>query len=457
MKKLKAVKTGLMWFSIFDFNEKHLNYIRDNYTYPHPIEEDNTFCTFYETDEFIGIPYGDTEKLKRVIHHPFEIEDRSIAPTFTELGHSKMDLRDYQQSAKVEIFEIFRSGVHSFNLSGNPGSGKSFMLANLLQELKVKALVIAHLSMLITQISDEIETATGLKVTKLDAKNKELGDINVATSQFVSRHPDLWKRIKHEIGCIVVDEAESSASVTTLRILQRSYAKYRIFISATFSRNVDKRTEALRDLSGHKEVKLVRKDLLIPNIIMVKCPEYFYNKPSNPKLVKIEQGKFLTNTESIVDKVIKITQASLQKNRQVLIAVDVLKLQDKLAYKLNDLGIKSVAVSSNVPMKQRPKILEDFEKGDVKVLLGFGTLNAGISLPHISTIIRLSTPSSLEKLEQLIGRSVRDFKGKSGAYIVDLVFGGLYYNNRLQFYKRKQKANQYKLFVTDWNKFEQKL
>lgn len=101
--------------------------------------------------------------------------------------------------------------------------------------------------------------------------------------------------------------------------------------------------------------------------------------------------------------------------------------------------------------------MKDFDSGCIKVLLGFGTLNAGLSIPKISTIIRLSTPSSDEKLEQLIGRARRDYDGKDGAFVIDLMFYGFGNQKRLAMYKRKRRQDDWKLHETTWDEFEKRL
>lgn len=332
-------------------------------------------------------------------------------------------------------------------------SGKSFMLAALLAKIQIKVLIIAHLSSLIEQLKNEIESATGMTVTVLNAKNKTIGDINVATSQFISQNADVWYQLKHGIGMIVVDEAETAGSKSTLRILQRSYAKYRILISATYSRSVDKRTSALRDVSGHKTIELKATGLLNPTVIQVHCPERF-NNPPNKNLYQRAKGVFFSN-ENIDEKVILVTESSLKKDRQVLIAVDIIEVQNRLKNKLEQLGYKCGIMNGETKAKDRTEMLDAYDKGDVQVLLGQAVLNAGLSVPKISTIIKVSIPSSEEKLEQLIGRARRTFDGKQGAWFIDLQFSG--FKAQDTFYNRKAKQENWKFVKTSWDKFSQQL
>lgn len=328
------------------------------------------------------------------------------------------------------------------------------MLSNLLAKLNTKVLIIANQKMLINQLSAEIEAVLGEKPTVLSAKNTTLGDINVATSQFISQNADVWYDIKKHIGLLVLDEAESLASPTVMRIFQRAPAKYRILISATFTRSVDHRTGALIDFTGHKRVVLHNNALLKPTIINVLCPEVFY-PPLDQKRYARAKGNFFENT-SITQKVLQITQYSLQRNRQVLIACDLVSKQEEIRKELLIIGITAECLNGKTKDSERKRILEEYDKGTIKVLLGLGVLNAGLSLPKITTIIRLSTPSSEEKLEQLIGRGRRSFDGKEGCFVIDLWFKGFKNNKRMQMYMLKERVEAWKVHTVTWEAFYDK-
>lgn len=329
------------------------------------------------------------------------------------------------------------------------------MLANIIAKLGTKVLIIAHLSVLIQQLSDELEAVLGEKPVILNANSKVLGDINIATSQFISMNPDVWYQIKNDIGLLVVDEAESLASKTTMRIFQRAYAKYHMFISATFSRSTDNRTGALVDFAGTKQIALINPKLLKPSVMCIYCPEVFY-PPMHKSAYQKAKLNFFTK-ESIDLKIIAIIEASLKKNRQVLVACDVVPMQERLADKLNSLGIVSVTFNGKTSAKDRNKILKEYNDGTIKVLIGLQVLNAGLSIPRISTIIRVSTPSSREKLEQLIGRARRDYEGKDGCFIIDLFIRGFSNTTRLSLYKRKQRQEQWSLSQSTWEDFQKRL
>lgn len=451
--RITTYLTGLLWFSISDIKDK-LDRIKVAYTHVHPLDPNNVFETYLIKNEKIGVPYGNQEKIHSIVGE-FTVVDKRLTVPFDTSKVSKLKLRDYQEVAMQEIKALLTNGKTEFNLAGKPGSGKSFMLSNLLAELNLKTLIIANQKMLINQLSTEIENTLGCKANVLSSSNTVLGDINVATSQFISQNPDVWYAIKEQVSVLVLDEAEALASPTVTRIFQRSPAKYKIYISATFSRSVDHRTEALMDFAGKDKVILHSTGNIIPTVLMVQCPERFI-APSDAAVYVKAKGRFFMY-QGIHNKVQQIVQYSVNKNRQVLIGCDVQKVQKALQDKLTAIGIRTEILNGSTKEKDRLRILQEYSDGLVKVLIGFGVLNAGISIPKIQTIIRLSMPSSIEKLEQFIGRGVRSFEGKEGCYVIDLVFEGFNLAPRNTLYQLKARTEKWKVYKTTWEQFSRTL
>lgn len=449
----KAVLTGMLWVRQDDLPKEQLDYIKKQYTHINLSNPDVPFYTYLELKGKIGIPYGDTSKVNKVLPN-VEIEDKRIAPIFDSPKSSNMPLRDYQEKAMYDILHYYSTGGTCFNLAGKCGSGKTYMLANLLARLNTKVLIIANQRMLINQISTEITNVLGEAPNILSSKNTEVKDINVATSQFISQNANVWYDIKKHIGLLVLDEAEALASNSVMRIFQRSPAKYRIFISATFSRSVDKRTGALIDFAGDTRIELDNNALIKPTVINVLCEEQFY-PPMNKNMYTKAKIKFY-DKPSINTKVLDVIKYSVSKNRQVLVACDIISKQNEIMDLCNNVGIPAKCLNGKTSDTDRKSILDDYDKGKIKVILGLNVLNAGLSVPKISTIIRLSTSSSPEKLEQLIGRGQRDFLGKDGCYVIDFWFKGFKNNVRLQMYSLKERVDGWKVHTVPWNLFKAK-
>ncbi len=103
--------------------------------------------------------------------------------------------------------------------------------------------------------------------------------------------------------------------------------------------------------------------------------------------------------------------------------------------------------------KDRDEILREFNAGELRGIIGAAVLTAGLSIPRVSTIIRVSFPSAPEKNVQLVGRALRDFEGKDGAWMFDMVFDGQNPSKRITAYR----ANGYKITKHSWNKLKELL
>ena len=114
-----TVLTGMLWVLKKDLTSAQESYIKRLYTHNNPNQPDNPFCTYLELKGKLGIPYGDKEKLSRVLPN-VHIEDKRISPLFNAPKVSKLPLRDYQETAMTEILEYLSQGGTEFNLSGFP-------------------------------------------------------------------------------------------------------------------------------------------------------------------------------------------------------------------------------------------------------------------------------------------------------------------------------------------------
>lgn len=117
--KVNAVLTGMLWVLKSDLTNKQESLLKRMYTHVNPNQPEVPFVTYLELRGKIGVPYGDKEKLKRILPE-LAIEDKRIQPLFDTPKVSKLPLRDYQETAMSEILEYLSQGGTEFNLSGFP-------------------------------------------------------------------------------------------------------------------------------------------------------------------------------------------------------------------------------------------------------------------------------------------------------------------------------------------------
>ncbi len=75
-------------------------------------------------------------------------------------------------------------------------------------------------------------------------------------------------------------------------------------------------------------------------------------------------------------------------------------------------GIRSAAISGDVPQKKRLRMLMEFQKGEVPILIGTDVASRGLHIPDVQYVINYDLPQDAEDYVHRIGRTAR--AGASG-------------------------------------------
>ena len=70
-------------------------------------------------------------------------------------------------------------------------------------------------------------------------------------------------------------------------------------------------------------------------------------------------------------------------------------------------GIKAAAISGDVPQKKRMRMLMEFQKGELPVLIGTDVASRGLHIPDVQYVINYDLPNNPENYLHRIGRSGR--------------------------------------------------
>ncbi len=112
-------------------------------------------------------------------------------------------------------------------------------------------------------------------------------------------------------------------------------------------------------------------------------------------------------------------QASLctEKNQRVLVTTLTKKMAENLNEYLNDIGVKSMYLHSEIDTLERVEILRDLRSGKYDVLVGVNLLREGLDLPEVALIAVLDADKegflrSERSLIQVSGRAARNVEGR---------------------------------------------
>jgi len=347
----------------------------------------------------------------------FSIEYDTISPKVDKkINLTELKLRDYQYKPATRIKQFWSKNYNDVLLHAETGFGKSYIVAYFIEKLQLKTTIIVDKTLLAKQMYDEIAINSDADVGIL-TKNSMLHDVNISTYQLLLKNPDMLKELQKTTGFLIMDEVHVAAAQSLVNITSNFPAKYRLGLSATPTRS-DGLTGLIYDLFGRSIVKGSNPTSLVVHIHKVPIDDIFYSGATN---YKKKLAVFLKAQQKYI---VMLTQKFLKNGRKLCIATDIQKTQKFYANTLSNLGISVGILNANTDAKTRDLVLTQFNNEEIDVIIRFGVLEKGISIPRMDTVIHLSGAGTKEKITQLIGRLKREDKRKKLPIFVDLQFEG---------------------------------
>ena len=362
-------------------------------------------------------------------------------------------LRDYQKGPVAEVVKALKDNrtLNSCVLQADTGFGKTYILPQIAADLNQRTLILADRNLLIKQMYDEFTSNTDEDVVVLNSKKPKLGSVNIATLQMFLQNPEYAKELSKKIGFVVVDECHIAPADKFIRVISSFPAKYRLGLSATPTRS-DGLTQVISDVFGDKKIVAKNPNKLLVKIIGVftKIP-VFYNKRS-----EFEKGftKAVTSKESL--SLLKETIVALKKSGRKIMVYSTYKSIQEVGQKvMEELGLKTAIINSEVSHKERDKIIADFNEGSLDGLIAGVIMSKGISIHRLDTIISMA-PHTKESIVQTIGRLRRDHSDKQIPLFIDFGYEGKALEGTLKRFEllRKMETEHDSYFQYDKNAFE---
>jgi ATP-dependent RNA helicase RhlE len=296
----------------------------------------------------------------------------------------------------------------------NTGTGKTAaflipLVNKVLNNPKEKILIVAPVRELAHQINEELKefakdsglfsvlliggAGMGNQIRELRHRhNFIIGTPGRIKDHIESRTLDL-----SNFGTIVLDEADRMLDmgfINDMRFLMSKMPKERhtLFFSATLSTEID---------------KLIHEFLRTPVRISVKTRDT--SKNIDQDVIRI-QGRHKL-------EVLKNLLAN-EEFSKTLVFSRTKHGADKLAHALTQAGIRADAIHGNKQQSARQRVLEDFKKERVKVLVATDVAARGLDIADVSHVINYDLPATYEDYVHRIGRTGRAAKkGKALTFI----------------------------------------
>lgn len=121
-------------------------------------------------------------------------------------------------------------------------------------------------------------------------------------------------------------------------------------------------------------------------------------------------------TEGQIDDLIEEIRQRVEKRQRVLITTLTKRMAEDLSTYLQELGVKTAYIHSDIDTLERGDILRSLRMGEYDVLVGINLLREGLDLPEVSLVAIMDADKegflrSEQALVQTIGRAARHEEG----------------------------------------------
>lgn len=352
-------------------------------------------------------------------------------------------LRSYQQDAVSATLKHFRKTRDPAVIVLPTGAGKSLVIAELARLAKGRVLVLAHVKELVEQNYSKFisyQLTAGIYAAGLNQKDSNCKVI-FGSIQSVARAKE---EFFHDYSLLVIDECHRVSGETASQyaqvidkiratspqicILGLTATPYRLdigwiyqynykgFICATVPKLFKK---CIYELTLRQ---MIDQGYLTPPV-QIDAPVASYDFSS----LKVEAGKetfSLNEIESILKDQARITPVIVQniiemsesRNGVIIFTASIRHAEEIL--QLLPIN-QSAIVLGDTSNSERDQVIEAFKARKIKYLVNVSVLTTGFDAPHVDLIAILRPTESVGLYQQIVGRGLRLYQGKSDCLILD--------------------------------------
>jgi DNA repair protein RadD len=352
-------------------------------------------------------------------------------------------LRPYQEKSKQAGIDAIKE-KKSVVLVEPTGSGKSIIIASIITELDMKAVVLQPSKEILEQNYGKMVDYgyDDIAIYSASLNSKERARITFATIGSIYKKPELFS----DIDLIVIDEAHTVNSkggmykdfikALGVPVLGLTATPYRMEAGYKFDRVKKRMTDELvvqAKFITRTKSKVFKK---IGNVTQIKelfdqefltKPEYIEDETYDTEKIPLNStGRDYDETAlkkyNEAEDLIKTTFNKIIKDRgkYTLVFNKFVSEAEQLKDMLNEVGIKSAIVSSETKKAEREQIIKDFRDGKIEVVTNVGVLTTGFDFPELDTVILARPTRSLSLYYQMVGRVIRIHENKPKARLIDL-------------------------------------
>lgn len=352
----------------------------------------------------VSIPVGRFD----LIPEGYEIKDKRVLLP-VDFPKFKFDLRQSQQ----DVYDTIEDNAI---INAFVSWGKTFTALAIAAKLGQKTLVVTHTVSLRTQWEKEIKKVFGIEPGIIGS-----GKYDISPPIVVGNIQTLYKlrgKIEKEFGTLIIDECHHIPANTFSKLVDASYARYKIGLSGTVQRK-DGKHVIMPDYFGHTKFTPPKENYMEPTIEVIQTKIRFMDGAKIPWANRIND---LVRQEEYGKLICFLAAAYRKQGHKVLLLSDRVYFLKRVK---ETLGEHCELITGEVPLPEREKKIERVQSGKVDILLGTQSIfSEGISVNPLSCLILATPVSNTPLLTQLVGRVIREYPGKIDPVVVDINLKG---------------------------------
>jgi superfamily II DNA or RNA helicase len=352
----------------------------------------------------VSIPVGRTD----LIPEGYEVKDKRVEVP-VELPEFKYELRESQQEVYDQLND--NAVINAF-----VSWGKTFTALAIAKKLEQKTLIITHTVALRTQWEKEIKKVFGIEAGVIGSGRYEV-DAPIVVGNIQTLYK-IKEKIVKTFGTLIVDECHHIPANTFNRLVDSSYARYKIGLSGTVERK-DGRHVMLPDYFGHTRFTPPKENYMEPSIDVIQTKIRFMDGAKIPWANRIND---LVSQEEYGKLICFLAAAYRKQGHKVLLLSDRVYFLKRIK---ETLGEYCELITGEVSLEERETKIKKVQEGKVDILLGTQSIfSEGISVNPLSCLILATPVNNTPLLTQLIGRVIREHPGKKDPVVVDINLKG---------------------------------
>jgi len=359
------------------------------------------------------------------------VDDKRYCPTASHQDVTKISLvdaifdypYDYQPACAAEMIKKQR-GVVGVATNG----GKTTIAALVIMALKVPTLFMVPNRLLLYQTQKALAKRFGVPLSLIGI----IGDnhwepkpwVTVATADTLSARlaQPVCRDFLKSIQLLIVDECHHQGSDTWYLVSRACGAFYRFGLSGTPLDRSDGADLRLVGVTGPLIYRVTNKELIERDISLQPFVHILkITKPLLPATLPYKDAHRLGIVENVYRNTDMCEAVTLfvDQGLSALVIVDEIthgELLDKKFWSFRKGSFyPHQFITGEEPMDVRTQALEDFRKGDTRILITTNILSEGVDLPNIDVLGLAAGGKSKISLLQRIGRGLR--KGGKSEYL----------------------------------------